>query len=41
VPDFTLYRMIVEESAPFFEGQMDAKQAAANVVNKANAYLSE
>jgi ABC-type glycerol-3-phosphate transport system substrate-binding protein len=41
VPDFTLYRMIVEESAPFFEGQMDASQAAANVVNKANAYLSE
>jgi ABC-type glycerol-3-phosphate transport system substrate-binding protein len=41
IPDLTLYRMIVNESTPFFEGKIDAKQAAANVCAKANAYLSE
>ncbi|MEA4899070.1 MAG: ABC transporter substrate-binding protein [Eubacteriales bacterium] len=40
-PDFTLYQMIVDESKPFFEGSIDARQAAANVCAKANAYLSE
>ncbi len=41
IPDLTLYQMIVSESTLFFEGKIDAKQAAANVCAKANAYLSE
>lgn len=41
IPDLTLYQMIVSESTPFFEGRIDAKQAATNVCAKANAYLSE
>ncbi|MEG1516637.1 MAG: hypothetical protein RSD95_17250, partial [Clostridia bacterium] len=41
IPDLTLYQMIVQESTPFFEGKTSAKQAAANVCAKANAYLSE
>ena len=41
IPDTTLYQMIVSESTPFFEGKIDAKQAAANVCAKANAYLWE
>jgi ABC-type glycerol-3-phosphate transport system substrate-binding protein len=41
IPDFTLVRMIVSESTPFFDGKIDASEAAANVCAKANAYLSE
>lgn len=41
VPDFTLLQMLVQESAPFFEGKLSAQQAARNVCAKANAYLSE
>lgn len=41
VVDFTLYQMMVSESQSFFEGGMDAAQAAQNVCAKANAYLSE
>ena len=41
VVDFTLYQMLVEESAPFFEGGIDAAQAAQNVCARANAYLAE
>ena len=39
--DFTLYEMIVQESTPFFEGEISAQQAASNVCAKANQYLSE
>lgn len=41
VVDFTLYQMLVEESAPFFQGGIDAAQAAQNVCARANAYLAE
>ncbi len=41
IPDFTLYQMIVSESAPFFAGEIDAEQAAQNLCAKANAYLSQ
>lgn len=41
VVDFTLYQMLVDESAPFFAGSIDAAQAAQNVCARANAYLAE
>lgn len=41
VVDFTLCQMLVEESAPFFQGGIDATQAAQNVCARANAYLAE
>lgn len=41
VVDFTLYQMLVDESAPFFEGSIDATQATQNVCARANAYLAE
>lgn len=41
VVDFTLYQMIVDESAPFFAGSIDAAQAAQNVCARANAYLAQ
>ena len=41
VVDFTLYQMLVDESAPFFADSIDAAQAAQNVCARANAYLAE
>ena len=41
VVDFTLYQMLVDESAPFFACSIDAAQAAQNVCARANAYLAE
>lgn len=41
VVDFTLYQMLVDETTPFFEGDIDAAQAAKNLCDRANAYLAE
>ena len=41
VVDFTLYQMLVDETTPFFEGDIDAAQAAQNLCDRANAYLAE
>lgn len=39
--DYTLYQMLVNESMAFFDGRMDAGQAAQTICAKANAYLTE
>ncbi len=39
--DPTLYIMLVEETAPFFEGSITAAQAAQNFASKASTFLTE
>ncbi len=41
LPDIRIHDILVEESAPFFAGERELEQAAGNIVQKANAYLSE